>query len=247
MWEVTPELQRKIYRLMYLKYMKHKKIVSWTWFFLVLYTVAIFIIFTQYVYENMFVYLDFYYIRIWYDVWGWFWFLTIYYLLFVNIYLSFTKRFPWNKMEFRSLFNILKIYYFLFNFFLIWPALFTVISDFPFGWNLWKVILWLSPILFYCICFAFVDFVRSGKIVRGIFKSKDVGVRSCPGCHSYIMKKPIRFCPHCWNDSWALDGHSFINLCRKCGFFMKVKETDFPNFCPHCGLSFKLKHPRTYS
>ena len=42
MSEITDEQQIKINRLMYLKYKRHRRIMAWTWFFIVLYSVLVF-------------------------------------------------------------------------------------------------------------------------------------------------------------------------------------------------------------
>ena len=49
---------------MELKYKKHKKIMLWTWFFIVFYTIAVFVILTQYVYDNMFVNINLVFVEI---------------------------------------------------------------------------------------------------------------------------------------------------------------------------------------
>ena len=158
---------------MQVQYEKHKKIMVRTWLFIVLYTAIIFIIFSQYVYNNMFVELDFFFVEIWYDLWGAFWALTLFYCVFLNIKLSIKRR-SWDKMDLKMLVKSLRNYYLLFNFFLIWPALFVAVSDFPFLWNFWKILLWVSPLLIYILRIFLVDFIWSDKVVRWFFRSKDV-------------------------------------------------------------------------
>lgn len=220
---------------MQVQYEKHKKIMIRTWCFIVLYTAFIFIIFTQYVYNNMFVELDFYFVEIWYDLWWAFWLLSLFYPLFWYIKVL-TKKLSWSKIDIKLLLKFLKNYYILFNFFLIWPALFVVVSDFPFLWNFWKILLWVSPFLFYILRIFIVDFVWSGKFISWFLKSKDKEVWSCPWCHQYILKKPNFYCSNCghlkYGERW---------LCDSCGFSSKVSDFDFPNFCPHCGLWFKYR------
>ena len=64
MQKVSIEELENVKKYMQVQYEKHKKIMIRTWFFIVLYTAFIFIIFTQYVYNNMFVELDFYFVEI---------------------------------------------------------------------------------------------------------------------------------------------------------------------------------------
>ena len=233
----------------------------WTWFFIMLYTVAVFVILSQYVYKNMVVKLDFFFVEIWYDVWGCFRILTIFYFFIVNLYFSFywldSSRF--NRLSFfkgqsvykigvwsfkkafdvSSLIKALKGYYFLFNFFLVWPSLFVAASNFPFLWNIWKIVLWVSPILFYFLCFFIVDFIWSDRIVRKIFKWKDADIWNCPVCHEYILKKPVFYCSNCWMTKyreWKLLSGKY---CIHCWFKSCVDDFDFPKYCPHCGLRFK--------
>lgn len=241
MQNISIEELDKVNEYMGMQYKKHKKIMFRTWLFIILYTFFIFIIFTQYVYDNMFVELDFYFIKIWYDLRGAFWLLTLFYLSFCNIKLS-IKKVTWCKIDIKLLFDFLKNYYILFNFFLIWPALFVAVSDFPILWNFWKILLWVSPFLFYILRIFIVDFIWSDKFVRWFFRWKDVEVWSCPWCHEYILRKPIFYCPNCGNIK-----HGERWLCRSCGLSSKILDFDFPNFCPHCGLWFKYKHLKPHS
>ena len=225
----------------------------WTWLFIVLYTIAVFVILTQYVYDNMFVNINFVFIEIWYDVRGCFWLLTIFYFLIVNFYLSFNrlenpsrfnrlvfyKGLPIFKFSIWLLLKSLKGYYFLFNFFLVWPSLFVAVSDFPLFWNIWKMVLWVSPILFYLLRFFVVDYIWSDRIVRKIFRWKDIDVWNCPACHEYILKKPIVCCSNCWMkkfSEWKLFNNKY---CMHCWFKSAVGDFDFPKHCPHCWLRFK--------
>lgn len=207
----------------------------WTRFFIVLYTAIIFVVFTQYVYNNMFVELDFSFVEIWYDLWGAFWILTLFYWVFLNVKLA-VKNFYGDKMDVKILIIALRNYYLLFNFFLIWPALFVAVSDFPFLWNFWKILLWVSPILFYIFRVFVVDLIWSDKIVHWLFRSKDMEVWSCPWCHEYILRKPIFYCPHCGSLK-----HGERWFCKSCWFTSKILDFDFPKFCPHCGLWFKYQ------
>jgi len=138
--------------------------------------------------------------------------------------------------------NILLVY-FLFYFIFLWPVLEQTIENITFFSKICKIIFWISPFLLMLFRTSIVDFLWSGNLIHRWFKIKDSEIRNCPWCHEYILKKPIRFCPHCWNDCWALDsgGNSLVHVCNNCGFFIKIKEIDFPNFCPHCGLWFKMK------
>ena len=120
-------------------------------------------------------------------------------------------------------------------------SLAAALSDLTFLWKLWKIIFWLSPLLFYFLRMYTVDFVWSGQFVRGIFKSKDIDVRNCPQCHEYILKKPIRYCPHCATDRFSSNGAGYNKHCKNCGFVLKIHDFDFPCCCPHCGLAFKRK------
>ena len=142
--------------------------------------------------------------------------------------------------------NVL-IIYFIFFFIFLWPVVEASIDGIPIFAKIFKILFSISPFLVLLFRSSFTDFLWSGYLIRRWFRIKDSEVWNCPGCHWYIMKKPIRFCPNCWCDSFALDNKSFVHICKNCGFFMKIKETDFPNFCPHCGLAFKSKHPRTFS
>lgn len=64
MQKVSGEDLEKVREYMQVQYEKHKKIMVRTWLFIVLYTAIIFIIFSQYVYNNMFVELDFFFVEI---------------------------------------------------------------------------------------------------------------------------------------------------------------------------------------
>ena len=141
--------------------------------------------------------------------------------------------------------NILFIY-FLFYFIFLWPVVETTIDDIPFVAKILRIVLSLSPFLLLLLRSSFTDFLWSGYFIRRWFKIKDSEVWNCPWCHWYIMKKPIRFCPHCGCDTWAIWNWSLIHVCKNCGSMVKIKEMDFPNFCPHCGLGFKARHPKTY-
>lgn len=237
---------------MELKYKKHKKIMIWTWFFIAFYTIAVFVVLTQYVYENMFVNINLIFVEIWYDVRGCFRLLTIFYLFIMCFYFSFNRldSSKSNNIYFykgRPIYNdiwplllkSLKGYYFLFNFFLVWPSLFVAVSDFPILWNIWKIMLWISPILFYFLRFFIVDFIWSDRIVRKIFKWKDANVWNCPACHEYILKKPVASCPHCWMTKYSEWKLFCSKYCMYCGFKSVVGDFDFPRYCPHCGLRFK--------
>ncbi len=226
MWDITPQLQKKINRLMQLKYEKHKKLMKWTRFFVVLYSVFVFFIFAKY--------LNFAVYRLWFrfEITHFF----VLFLVFVFAYFlqCFLKR---KKIPSKSF----MIVYFSFYFLFLCPVLFAALSDLTFLWKLWKIIFWLSPLLFYFLRMYTVDFVWSGQFVRGIFKSKDIDVRNCPQCHEYILKKPIRYCPHCATDRFSSNGAGYNKHCKNCGFVLKIHDFDFPCCCPYCGLAFKRK------
>ena len=296
MWEVNLELQKKIRRLMFLKYKKHKKIVNLSLACLFLYSMLVFLlltifctiefeisdfskaflfvfsiilllllvvwsfeginnIFSPMIYsnrisnfwlKNIFVYSFVFCIAILITVvcfdYASMWYL---FLLFLFMSICFFILCLINKKSISR--NSVLFIYFLFYFIFLWPVVEASIDGIPIVAKIWKIFFSLSPFLLLLFRSSFTDFLWSGYLIRRWFKIKDSGVWNCPGCHWYIMKKPVRFCPHCWCDSWALDSKSFVHICKNCGSFMKIRETDFPNFCPHCGLAFKFKHPRTYS
>ena len=299
MWEITPELQKKIHRLMYLKYRKHRKMINLSLACLFIYSIFVFLILTRFctiqievneISRFCLLYLAFWLIVSWsvffpvsedsgkklsvmwfdsrssiFSVKNRFVSIFLYWLAIVIYFvleyddsmLHWLLLFLWGSICFFILCflsnnrkirrnNFLFVYY-LFFFIFLWPVIEATIDGIPVIAKIWKIIFSMSPFLFLLFRSSLTDFIWSGYIVRKWFKVKDSEVWNCPWCHWYIMKKPIRYCPHCGNDSLALDGQSFVHLCRNCWFFMKIKETDFPNFCPHCGLSFKSKYPRTYS
>ena len=186
---------------MRLKYERHKVIMKWTRFFIIVYSVSVFFLFAKY--SN---------------------FSVVWYIPDFNI---------------KHWFVVFLIIDFLFNFFLVWPSLFVAVSDFPLFWNIWKMVLWVSPILFYLLRFFVVDYIWSDRIVRKIFRWKDIDVWNCPACHEYILKKPIVCCSNCWMkkfSEWKLFNNKY---CMHCWFKSAVGDFDFPKHCPHCWLRFK--------
>ena len=297
MWEINLELQKKIRRLMFLKYKKHKRIANLSLACIFLYSLLVFLVLSHFctiefeisrfpkicliifavfllvfmlaqsmddiskLAESSILYTNkasFFSIKNIFALSFLFWiamivsFILLYddsisHLFFLFLWMSvcfFILCFSNKRRISRD--NVLFIY-FIFFFVFLWPVVEASIDGIPVVAKIWKILFSISPFLMILFRSSFTDFLWSGYFIRRRFKIKDSEVWNCPGCHWYIMKKPIRYCPHCGNDSWALDNHLMIRLCKKCGSFMKIRETDFPNFCPHCGLAFKSKHPRTYS
>jgi len=139
--------------------------------------------------------------------------------------------------------NSLLIIYILFYSIFLFPVLLEVVSQAGFLWKLWSIIFWLSPFLLYIFRASLVDFLWSWVFIRRLFSKKDLGIWNCPRCHSYILKKPIRFCPHCGTDKFGINGWYNI-YCRNCWLHMGVWDFDFPNYCPHCRLSFMRRKAR---
>lgn len=281
MWEANLELQRKIHRLMCLKYRKHKKIANLSLACIFLYSILVFLILTRFctiefeISEFSKIFLIVFAVIIlvlmllsshFFNKFAFsvlmvvlvFWMtLTIAFAeLYDNSILHLFLLFLWISLCFFILCfsnnrrisreNVLLIY-FIFFFVFLRPVVEASIEGVHVVAKIWKILFSISPFLMLLFRTSFTDFLWSGYLIRRWFRIKDSEVWNCPGCRWYIMKRPIRFCPHCGNDSWALDNHLMIHLCKNCGSFMKIKETDFPNFCPHCGLAFKSKRPRTYS
>ncbi len=292
MWEVTPELQKKIHRLMYLKYRKHKKIANFSLACIFLYSILVFLVLTKFctiefeisefsricliVFAVLL--LIFFWMHCldaatkvlmytWYTGAGEksllsvknifafsfvFWvamviFFILFYrestlylfLLFLCMSVCFLILCFLDKKEINR--NNILLIYFIFYFIFLWPVLETSIDWIPFIAKIGKIIFSLSPFLLLLFRSSLTDFLWSGYLIRRWFKIKDSQVRNCPWCHWYIMKNPIRYCPHCGCDTWAMDTWSFVHICKNCGNFIKIKELDFPNFCPHCGLWFRYK------
>lgn len=296
MWQVNPELQKKIRRLMFLKYKKHKRIANLSLACLFIYSLLVFLILTRFctidfklgefakvcffilsilllifmlssslddvskllvspLYENKSWILsirNIFALSIAFSVAMMVAFVCFYDASILNLFLLFLFMSIWffvlclvNKKTIPR--NNILFIYFLFYFIFLWPVVESVIDDIPVIAKIWKIIFSISPFLLLLFRSSFTDFLWSGYLIRRWFKIKDSEVWNCPWCHWYIMKKPIRFCPHCGCDTWALDSKSLVHVCKNCGSFVKIKELDFPNFCPHCGLWFKFKRPRTYS
>ena len=272
MWEVNLELQKKIRRLMYLKYRKHRKIANLSLACIFLYSILVFLILTRFctiqfeignvpkICLMVFTFGVFIVMLAKSVDTAWLFWISMLFL-FNFIYnsgsiLHLFLLFLWTSVSFFILCFLDKksisrddvlLIYFIFFFIFLWPVAEASIDGIPIVAKIWKILFSLSPFLLLLFRSSFIDFLWSGYLIRRWFKIKDSEVWNCPGCHWYIMKKPVRFCPHCWCDSRALDTKSFVHVCKNCGSFMKIKETDFPNFCPHCGLAFKSKRPRTYS
>lgn len=292
MWEINLELQKKIRRLMYLKYRKHKKIANLSLACIFLYSILVFLILTRFCTINFEISVASKICLIVFSV------ILFIFMLIKSTYgalniLSESSVLNSSRISFFSLFSFLfcvlmllafvflyddsmfhlfllflwmsvcffivcfidkrtisrdkfLLIYFIFFFMFLWPVVESSIDWIPLIAKIWKILFSLSPFLLLLFRTSFTDFLWSGYLIRRRFRIKDSQVWNCPGCHWYIMKKPIRFCPYCGCDTWAMDTGSFVHVCKNCGNFIKIKEVDFPNFCPHCGLWFKFKHPKTY-
>ena len=230
---------------MKLKFEKHKKVVLWSWFFLVFYTFVVFIVLTQYIFNDTVIELDLFFVKYVYDVKIMSVVFTFFYLVIVySSYSDYIKESHSNRLNHKAnpkLFaNLLKRYCILFNFFFVWPLLFTAVSDFPL-WSAWKIVLWISPLLFYFLRLLLINFVWSAKFVRKFFKWKDSDVWNCPACHEYILKRPVSYCFNCWNKIFDAKSLFDNKYCKYCFSKYKVKDFDFPRYCPHCWLRFKCK------
>lgn len=291
MWEVTPELQKKIHRLMYLKYRKHKKIANLSLACIFLYSMLVFLVLTRFCTIEcevgvtsricLIVFSVFLFIFMLakstygtlnilseysvlnssrtssFSLFSLFSFLFCVFMLLVFIFfyddsiLHLFLLFLWMSVCFFivcfldkrtiSRDKFLLIYFLFFSIFL-WPVVEASIDGIPIIAKIWKILFSLSPFLLLLFRTSFTDFLWSGYLIRRRFRIKDSQVWNCPWCHWYIMKKPIRYCPHCGCDIWAMDSWSFVHVCKNCGNFIKIKELDFPKYCPHCGLCFRYKH-----
>lgn len=216
------------------QYKKHKKIMFRNWFFILLYSFSIFWFFSNCVYKDVPLNSWFFESITWFDLWVFSWIFLFVVLILLKIYEALSNPL-WDKIV-KIPRKFLRNMYFLYNFLFLWPLLFKSISDLTLFWWFWRIILWLSPFLFYVFRFFAADFVWSDKFVRWLFRLKDIRVWSCPCCHEYILKKPNSYCPNCGNEK-----HGEKWYCLSCGFDSRVLDFDFPNFCPHCGLWFKYR------
>lgn len=287
MSEITDEQQLKINKLMKLKYKRHRRMMIWTWFFIVLYSVWVFFLLLHFhnveYYLNwgvvfwLFITFGIYLLSVsvwtaWNDIfWKWVdkimisvgliivviavifcsvvWFfgsdlapiqyVFLIFVVFVILYL-FLCFFDKKPVKVESLLFIYLIFYFVF----LCPVLFQAISNLWIFWKLCNFIFWVSPLFLVLLRTYLVDFVGSGFFIRKFFLEKDSEIWNCPQCHRHITKKPLQFCPHCWNERYC--GKILKNniYCESCGFSFKIRDFDFPNYCPHCGLSFRRRKAR---
>lgn len=91
MQKLSVDELEKVNKYMQMQYEEHKKIMLRTWLFILLYTAFVFIILSQYVYHNMFIELDFFFVEIGYDIRGAFWLLTLFYLTFNVVKMNIKK------------------------------------------------------------------------------------------------------------------------------------------------------------
>lgn len=272
---------------MNLKYKRHRRMMIWTWFFIVLYSMLVFFLLVhfhqvEYYFNFIFVILlsscfllgMFFSIfrngnndvmgknidkLMFFFVWVAVIFLVVVgsltwvlncdyvpiedaFLIFVILVLwYFLLCFFWEKMVTK---NTLLILYFIFYSVFVFPVLSQAISDLGILWKLWNSLFWISPLLLVLFRTSLVDFLGSWFFIRKLFSKKDSEIWNCPQCHSYIMKRPFIFCPHCGNekDNSKITRNSIY--CGCCWFSLKIRDFDFPNYCPHCGLSFRKRKAR---
>lgn len=91
MQKLSVDELEKVNKYMQMQYKEHKKIKLRTRLFILLYTAFVFVILSQYVYHNMFIELDFFFVEIGYDIRGAFWFLTLFYLTFFVVKMDIKK------------------------------------------------------------------------------------------------------------------------------------------------------------
>ena len=285
--EITDEQQLKINKLMRLKYKRHKRMMIWTWIFIVLYSVLVFFLlvhFHQVEYYLNWTFVILLALGFWIGIfhslfWNendnmlnrnldksmvvFAWMLVLFlivigslswvlnydfipiedvFLIFVILVLwYFFLCFFWEKTITK---NTLLFLYLIFYFVFLWPVLLQAISNLGVLWKFWNFLFWISPLFFVIFRTSLVDFIGSWFFIRKFFLKKDSEIWNCPKCHYHILKKPITFCPHCWNERYG--SHSFSNsiYCESCGFSFRIGDFDFPNYCPHCGLSFRRRRAK---
>ena len=267
---------------MILKYKWHRKMMIWTRFFIVLYSVLVFFFLVHFHHVEYYInwnlvlllilifWICFFSFSVWGTwsdffwssvdksvssvafilvviavlVWAFAWLFCydiapieqVFLIFVIFIWLYFVLCFLDRRTITR---NTLLFIYFIFYFLFLSPVLFQVVSDLWIFWKIWNFLFWMSPMFLIIFRTTLVDFLGSWFFIRKFFLKKDSEIWNCPQCHCHIIKKPFRFCPHCWNDKC---GSSMY--CESCWFSSKIRDFDFPNYCPHCGLSFRKRKAR---
>lgn len=284
MWEEELELQKKINRLMHLKFEKHKKIAKLSRFIIFLYSVLVF--FAVIKIHGVTIYLNSYlvffcaflfvvFLRCFLNNFWWnsldnmdnvvsnsayimvLWIITV--IILLHLMVNTNWRIPIEKaFEIFAILTLIYFFmyifsrkvvkadkvlliYFLFYSLFLFPVLLSVISEIGFLWNLFSILFGISPFFFIIFRSYLIDFFWSWMFIRRWFSKKDADVWNCPQCHVYILKKPVRYCPHCGADRGSTQWFGYVTYCHKCWFTMKIRDFDFPCCCPHCGLPFRWK------
>ena len=278
--DVIYEKQEKIHKHMLLKYKWHRKIMVWMRFFVVLYSLLVFLFLVNFYHIDYYFRADmiiWVYVLLWVSLFFFFWFdesvdffkvwivevpAVLFITLLIVVLLFFSGSFDfqisiWHTFFLFTLFicvylflcivlkkkitrSTLLIIYFIFYSIFLFPVLLEIVSQAGLLWKLWSMLFWLSPFLLYIFRASLVDVLWSGVFIRRLFSKKDLEVWNCPRCRSYILKKPIKFCPHCGTDKFGINWWYNV-YCRNCWFHLRVRDFDFPDYCPHCGLSFRKK------